>query len=252
MANIQQTRENFPSDIANALDAIVTLKTDVTDAHDALLSTKVAQAHAANAHRAEEPTFNISDLAYLLTTNRHREYLTRDSKCTAKFMPRYDGPYKIISANPESSTYTLNLPEHTHIYPTFHVSKLKCHIANDTELFPSRETQQPKPFVTTTGAEEWEIERILDCQARGRGYQYLICWRDYGLERDVWVAGQELQGTEALKAYNNIPENQDELDPLSQQENTALEDQEQQDTSRSVAREDNHNATQNSSESGRV
>jgi hypothetical protein len=69
MANIQQTREDFPSDIANALDAIVTLKTDIADAHDALLSAKVAQAHAANAHRAEEPTFNIGDLAYLSTAN---------------------------------------------------------------------------------------------------------------------------------------------------------------------------------------
>jgi hypothetical protein len=141
MDNIQWTRENFPSDIPNALDAIVTLKTDITDAHDALLSSKVAQAHAANAHKAKEPTFNIGDLAYLSTMNRCQEYLTGDSKHTAKFMPRYDSPYKIISTNPESSTYTLDLPEHTNIYPTFHVSKLKCHIANDTELFPSRELQ---------------------------------------------------------------------------------------------------------------
>jgi hypothetical protein len=167
-------------------------------------------------------------------------------------MPRYDGPYKIISANPESSTYTLDLPEHTNIYPTFHVSELKRHITNDAELFPSRETQRPKPFVTTTGAEEWEIERILDRRARGRGYQYLVRWRDCGPERDVWVAGQELQGTETLKAYNDVPENQDDLDPLSQQENTTLEDQEQQDTSRLIAREDNHYATQDSLESGRV
>jgi hypothetical protein len=134
-------RENFPLDISNTLDAIITLKTDITDAHNALITSKVPQAHAANMHRSKEPKFDISDLVYLSTANRRREYLTGNSKCTTKFMPRYDGPYKIISANTESSNYTLDLPEHTNIYPTFHVSELKCHIANDVELFPSREVQ---------------------------------------------------------------------------------------------------------------
>jgi transposase InsO family protein len=36
---IRKTRENFPNDIANALDAIISLKTDVADAHDTLLAS---------------------------------------------------------------------------------------------------------------------------------------------------------------------------------------------------------------------
>jgi hypothetical protein len=118
-------------------------------------------------------------------------------------MPRFDGPYTIVSANPESSTYTLDLPEHTNVYPTFHVSELKRHVPNNAELFPSRELQRPSPIVTPKGSEEWEIEKILDKRTRRRGHQYLIRWRGYGPKADVWVPGQELEDTAALDAYNS-------------------------------------------------
>ena len=174
----------------------------MADAHDALLASKVTQAAAANKHRDKEPTFEIGDFVYLSTAHRRREYLNGDNKRVAKFMPRFDGPYTIVSANPESSTYTLDLPEHTNAYPTFHVSELKRHVPNNVELFPSREIQRPGPIVTTTGTEEWEIERILDRRRRGRGYQYLVRWRGYGPEADVWLAGLELEDTDALQEYN--------------------------------------------------
>lgn len=52
---IQSTQDSFPHDVANAVEAIISLKTDIADAHDALLASKIAQAHTANAHRANEP-----------------------------------------------------------------------------------------------------------------------------------------------------------------------------------------------------
>lgn len=51
------------------------------------------------------------------------------------------------------------------------------------------------------GTEEWEIDRILDCRTQGRGHQYLVHWRGYGPEADVWVAGRELNGTDILTSY---------------------------------------------------
>jgi hypothetical protein len=201
--NIQSTRSDFPTDVANALEAIVALKTDIADAHDALLASKINQAHHANTHRSSEPTLTVGDLVYLSTAHRRREYLNGDNKRVAKFMPRFDGPYTIVSANPESSTYTLDLPEHTNVYPTFHVSELKKHVPNNADLFPSRELQRPGPIITASGTEEWEIERILDKRSRGRGYQYLIRWRGYGPEGDVWVPGNELEGTSVLQDYNS-------------------------------------------------
>ncbi|KAG1786731.1 uncharacterized protein HD556DRAFT_1217122, partial [Suillus plorans] len=79
-----------------------------------------------------------------------------------KFMPHFNGPYKIVLANPGTSTYMLDMPAHTNILPTFHASELKGHIQNDKDLYPSREQKWPKPFITTSGAEEWEIEKIIE------------------------------------------------------------------------------------------
>jgi hypothetical protein len=43
----------------------------------------------------------------------------------AKFMPHWDGPFEIMEAFPESSTYRLNLPEGAIKYPVFHVLQLQ-------------------------------------------------------------------------------------------------------------------------------
>ncbi|KAG1793838.1 uncharacterized protein HD556DRAFT_1190069, partial [Suillus plorans] len=79
-----------------------------------------------------------------------------------KFMPRYDGPYKIVDANPATSTYTLNLPNSPNICPTFHISQLRPFIPNDATLFPTQELPRPGPVVTEDGQAENFIERILD------------------------------------------------------------------------------------------
>ncbi|KAG1857405.1 hypothetical protein F4604DRAFT_1495621, partial [Suillus subluteus] len=81
---VRAIREDFPSDIANALDAIMSLKTDIADAHDALLASRIAQAHSANVHRSEDPPFEVGDFAYLSTAHRRREYLNGSNKRVAK------------------------------------------------------------------------------------------------------------------------------------------------------------------------
>lgn len=199
---VHDIREDFPADINNALEAIISLKSDIADAHDALVAAKISQANSANAHRDKEPVFTVGDLVYLSTAHRRREYTTGNNRRVAKFMPRFDGPYKIIIAHPESSNYTLDLPAHTNIHSTFHASELKKHVPNDTTLYPSRELQTPRPIITPSGAEEWEIEHILDRRPRGRGFQYLVRWRGYGPQTDVWLAGSEVEGSDALQEFN--------------------------------------------------
>jgi hypothetical protein len=134
--NIQSVRQDFPTDVANALNTIISLTMDVADAHDTMIASQVAQAHTANMHRSKEADFNIGNFTYLSTAHRRHKYLNGNNKQVAKFMPQLDGPYTIVSANPESSTYTLDLPDHTNIYPTFYVSELKCHVPNNAELYP--------------------------------------------------------------------------------------------------------------------
>jgi hypothetical protein len=54
-----------------------------------------------------------------------------------------------------------------------------------------------------TGSEDWEIEYILDHRPRGRGFQYLVRWRGYGPEADVWLTGSKVEDTDALQEFND-------------------------------------------------
>ncbi|KIK49978.1 hypothetical protein GYMLUDRAFT_106602, partial [Collybiopsis luxurians FD-317 M1] len=78
-----------------------------------------------------------------------------------KFFPRYDGPYKVIKSHPETSHYTLDLPNQPHAFPSFHVNVLKKYHANDASLFLSHELICPA-LTIVDGHEEYDIERILD------------------------------------------------------------------------------------------
>ena len=116
-------------------------------------------------------------------------------------MPRFDGPFEITKAYPESSSYQILLPLSSKIFPTFHISQLRKHLPNDNTLFPKRAFAAPGPIVTADGSTEYFVEKILDKRARGRGHQYLVRWLGYRPEHDLWLPTSELVDTEALQKY---------------------------------------------------
>jgi hypothetical protein len=120
---------------------------DVAEARDNLLMAKVAQAHAANTKHRPDFNFEEGDCVMLSTFHRRQEYKRKGERRVAKFFPRFDGPYTITNAHPETSSYTLDMPNSC-IFPTFHVSELKPFVENDPILFPSRELSRPGPILT--------------------------------------------------------------------------------------------------------
>lgn len=76
----------------------------------------------------------------------------------------------VIDFHPETSNYTIDLPNNPDMYNTFHASQLKHHVANNDALFPSRRMEAPLPVVTSDGLEEHLIDQIIDLRARGRGH----------------------------------------------------------------------------------
>jgi len=118
-------------------------------------------------------------------------------------MPRFDGPYEIMEAFPESSSYKLLLPPTSKSYSTFHVAQLRTHVPNDDKLFPGCVRVPPKPLVMDEGTTEYFIEKILNCHPQGRGNQFLVCWSGYGPEHNLWLPQSELLETKALTRYES-------------------------------------------------
>ena len=68
----------------------------------------------------------------------------------------------VTNVGPGSSTYSLNMDGHNSVFPTFHASELKLHVANNNNLFPNRDHPCPGPVLTMDGLEEHEIQSIIN------------------------------------------------------------------------------------------
>ena len=102
--------------------------------HNAILDSRVLQTHHANRHRQlgyqtrdsdERDTLEVEGFTYLSTKN-----LTLFKGHARKLLLQFLGLYKIVKASPETSTYTLELPDELkkrRIYSKFHTNLLRWH-----------------------------------------------------------------------------------------------------------------------------
>ena len=69
----------------------------------------------------------------LSAKNRRHGYLASGDRHVAKFMPCYGGPYMVLEAHPETSTYIFDIiPCSAQACSAFHASQLHAFMANDT------------------------------------------------------------------------------------------------------------------------
>lgn len=197
----------FPSDIAPTTVAAVEdlaeeRKLKIKEVRDALAAAKVRQATSANRSRAEEPKLAVGDSVMVDSTDRRSRYKARhgDGRA-AKLFARWDGPYKILEANPEKSTYRLELPPDDRAHPVFHISKLKPYRPNDAADFPARRPPRPDP-IDVEGEEEYFVERIVDEKGRGLRRKFLVKWRGYPDDESTWEPLEAVKDTEALEAWD--------------------------------------------------
>jgi len=146
---------------------------NLTDTHDAIIEVRVFQMSCVNAHRRTKPEIVEGSLVYLSTKNLN---LPKGRAC--KLCPKFVGPWKVLRAWPDTSTYELDLPtalqEH-HIHPIFHISLLRPYNASNDTLFPNRIQSEPYDF----GAEddqEWFIDEIIGHQWDGRELDLEVRW----------------------------------------------------------------------------
>jgi hypothetical protein len=194
---------NLTANSKDQIDArrvISQLELDMQEAKDNLIRAKTMQAFFANVDCSPDDVFHVGDQVMLATLHRRQEYKNKDEKRAAKFFPRFDGPYKVTHSFPETSTYTLDMPN-SDVFPTFHASELKRYQPNDATLYPSREYARPGPVLAPDGLEEYFVDEIIDSRRRGRGNQYLVRWSGYGPEHDLWLPDSELENCAALDRW---------------------------------------------------
>jgi hypothetical protein len=144
-----------------------------TKARDALIESRVRQAVHANRRRRADPAFKLGQQVYLSTTN-----LNLPKGRARKLAPKYIGPYEIIGSYPETSTYTLELPEELakrRIHPTFHASLLKSYSASDADLFPNRPLNFYYDFGHDT-AKEFLVTEIIGHEWRRNRLWFKVLW----------------------------------------------------------------------------
>jgi hypothetical protein len=92
-----------------------------------------------------------------------------------------------FTAHPDSSTYSLSLPNQPDVNPSE----------------PSSEkVRRREPILNEQGKQEWYINEILAERPRGRrGKEYLVSWSDFGPEHNSWLPGSRLAENQALDLW---------------------------------------------------
>jgi len=116
----------------------------LADVHDAILEVRVFQTKRTNEHRTEDLNIREESLVFLSTKN-----LNLPKGRARKLCPKFVGPWKVLKAWLETSTYRLKLPtalQNRRINPVFHVLLLRPYNASNNALFLNRVHPEPYDF----------------------------------------------------------------------------------------------------------
>ena len=183
------------------------IQDSIPTAKDQHVIAKTKQTTQANKHRRPEPEYKPGDMVYLNTKNLRRRLKKKNR--SAKPYPRFIGPFSIIDAKHETSTYKLELPEeYEKMHPVFHTRLLKPAIPNNPLQFPSREPPRPGP--TFSDEEEYEIEAILDHRDIRGCREYLVHWLGYPNSDDSWVKEEDLHVADLIEEYSAAIEEEEQ------------------------------------------
>ena len=89
-------------------DHIRWIQDNISFARDRHAEAKSRQTTYANRSRRAEPEYKVGDKVYLETKDLRLRIKQKGR--SAKFYPRYVGPFEISKAEPATSNYTLKLP----------------------------------------------------------------------------------------------------------------------------------------------
>ncbi|GAA5987852.1 hypothetical protein JCM11641_003509, partial [Rhodosporidiobolus odoratus] len=197
----------LPSSPPSTLPAVESLLSErsanISEARDAMAAAKVRQATQANKRRGSEVEYGVGDLVMVDSLDRRSRYKSKGGDIrAAKLFPRWDSPYPVEYASPDTSTYRLTLPPSDRAHPNFHASKLKRYIANDPSIYANREPPRPEP-IDVEGTDEYVVESIVDEKGKGRTRKFLVKWAGYPDSENTWEPLANVEDTLALDEWED-------------------------------------------------
>ena len=111
-----------------------------------------------------------------------------------KLVDRYVGPY-IIEEVVSTNAVKLRLPTSMRIHPVVNVSR----IVRYKKQVEGQKKEEGKPM-EVEGVKEWEVEKILN-KKKIRGIEkYLVQWKGFTVEGDIWEKRENLKNAEEALA----------------------------------------------------
>ena len=164
-------------------------------AHDSILAARVKQIRNANKKRQDVP-FKEGDLVYLSSEN-----ISFPKGLARKLIPKFLGPYKIISDFGNGS-FQLDMPPHLKkrgVHNVFHSSLLRIHVPNDDRLFPGRmDTQIAGEGVSDN---EWAVDRIKSHSGTRASAVFEVLWKSGDV---TWLPYYQITHLQALTDYFDL------------------------------------------------
>jgi len=109
-----------------------------------------------------------------------------------KLMEHFVGPYKIkgiISSN----AVELELPKSIRIHPVVNISRVRLY-----KLQVEGQKKIPLKLVIIEGEEEFEVEKILNKRIVQGKERFLVRWKGYTAEEDMWEDRKNLGNAKEL------------------------------------------------------
>lgn len=140
-----------------------------------------------NKHR-KEIQFQPGDKVLLASKNIQLHRINR------KLADKYLGPFT-IEKRIGKNAYLLKLPpKYGRLHPVFHVSLLQA--------YHLREGCDPPEPLDIDGGEEWEVEKILRTEGKGKKKRFLVRWKGWSEAHDSWEPVSHLKNAkERIKEF---------------------------------------------------
>ena len=173
--------------VESATEFVERMKKVHEEAEAALRKTQEEMKRYVDRGRKETEEWKKEDRVLLSTKN-----LVFKERPSKKLMERYVGPY-IIEEVVSSNVVKLKLPSSMRIHPVVNISQ----IVRYKEQVKGQKKEEGK-LVEVERVEEWEVEKILNKKKIRGVVKYLIWWKGFMMEGDIWERRENLKNAEEL------------------------------------------------------